>query len=752
VLVGAAAGGALIGAPTDAQGGADGGIEIVSRDGVAGGPWSDDGAGAGSPSIAADGSVVVFESTRAGLPAVSVRDRLTATTVTVPGTVTRNGAVSADGCVVAYVAADADAAPWQPTILDRCDGVVAEPAGTFASPLAAPAVSSDGSVVVWSTGESLLALERAVDAYEQAGEPTGLPVGAAVGPHVDASEDGSVVVLAASVQGVSQVYRWDRTLPDPVELVSATVEDDPANGDSTDPTVSGDGAVVAFETTATDLAGAAVTPAVVVRDADATVRVVAADAVRPDLSSEGRHLVFERDGAVLLATSADGPPFATVTESPVGVVADPLAVDPVEANAAVSADGSRIAFASDEGETLSTDSRFWTDAHVWLLDRAVLQVGALDLGDVTVGASADATTTITNAGPVEVAVGVPAATGPFTVGASTSAGVLAPAAVCDVTVRFAPVAAENAAGTLIVSDAFDPTRWASGELLGRGVAVATTVPVVSTTTPTTSVAPTTTSPRITPTTRPRPPATTPRRSTSTPTRTVTTPVGEARLAFSPALVVLDSVVAGTGRATSVVSLTNVGTAPATVIDVSLDASSGAGFEVDAATCIGTVLAPGSACQIAVEFTAAEVGTVAGLLAASAADGATATVELSATAVEPPALVVQPAVAAPGQVVTVTGSAFPAGEPLVLWWGRPDHHRRRRRRSVPRAARGDAPHARWTARGAHRRVARAVPPQRGVTARPLGAGPACVPGGARQRRQPRRRVTRRRSRATADLAG
>jgi hypothetical protein len=162
--------------------------------------------------------------------------------------------------------------------------------------------------------------------------------------------------------------------------------------------------------------------------------------------------------------------------------------------------------------------------------------------------------------------------------------------------------------------------------------------------------------------------TAPRRPTTTSSRTVTTPAGTSLLAFSPTLVVMDSVVAGTGRATSVVSLTNVGTAPTTVIDVSLDPSSGAGFVVDAVTCLGTLLASGSACQVAVEFTAAEVGTVTGVLAATAGDGGTATVELSATAVEPPALVLQPDVAAPGQVVTVTGSGFPAGSPLALWWG------------------------------------------------------------------------------------
>jgi hypothetical protein len=660
----------LIGAPSGAQGGADGGIEIVSRDGVVGGPWSDEGAGAGSPRIAADGSIVVFESTRGGLPAVSVRDRRTATTTVVPGTASRNGSVSGDGCVVAYVAADADAPPWQPTIVDRCDGLVVEPAGTFDSPLAAPAVSSDGSVVVWSTGDGLLVFERAADLYGPADEPSGLPVGGVVGPNVDVADDGTVVVFAAAWLGTSQVYRWDRTLAEPVELVSAVVADDPANGDSTHPTISGDGSTVAFETTATDLAGAAVTPAVVVRDADATIRVVAADAVRPDLSAGGRHVVFERDGAVALATSGDGPPFATVTESPVGVVADPQDVDPAHANAVVSADGSRVAFAGEAGETLSGDSRFWADAHVWLLDRAVLQVGAVDLGSVTVGATADASTTVTNAGPVAVAIGVPAVTGPFTIVASTCAGVLAPAAACGVTVRFTPVASADATGTLIVSDAFDSTRWASAELRGRGVAVVTTVPGTATTTPTTptTTAPTSTVPRTTPTIRPRPPVTAPRRPTTTSSRTVTTPAGTSLLAFSPTLVVMDSVVAGTGRATSVVSLTNVGTAPTTVIDVSLDPSSGAGFVVDAVTCLGTLLASGSACQVAVEFTAAEVGTVTGVLAATAGDGGTATVELSATAVEPPALVLQPDVAAPGQVVTVTGSGFPAGSPLALWWG------------------------------------------------------------------------------------
>jgi WD40-like Beta Propeller Repeat len=677
VVVGAA--GALLAARSDVGAGANGGVEVVSREDVNGGPWADP---AGSPSMSADGTIVVFQGERAGVQSVAVRDRVAGTTTAVPGAVARNGAVSADGCVFAYVAADDDAGPWTATILDACADVAFEAPGDHATALPAPGISADGGLVVWSTGTTLLVLHRDGVTYEPAAAPDDLPQAAVLRPDVDVSDDGSVVVLTADGAGSSQVYAWlrDPLLPDAageVELVS-TADGEPAEGDSTHPTVSGDGTLVAFETVSAELAGQAITPAVVVRHRVPdpgldTVRVAAPDAIDPDLSSGGRDVVFVRDGAVRLATwSAGAVPFETVVETVIAVATDPGADAPPAPAPVVSADGSRVAFTSDQGPTFTSDPRFATGTHVWLRDRAVLQVADLDLGDVTVGSFVDRTTTVTNAGPVGVALGAPSAAAPFAVVATTCAGVLAPAAVCDVTVRFTPVTQSAATGALTIGDAFDATRVVSGALDGRGVAPApsstTTVPPSSTSTvpPSTTVPPTTTTvPRVIP--RPRIPTTIPRRPTTTTPRT-TRPSGTSMLTFSPQLVVLDPVVAGTGRATSVVSLTNVGLASATLTDVSLDPSSGPGFVVDAATCLGLLLAPGTACQIAIEFTTADVGEVTGLLVAATDDGATAEVELSATGVEPPVLAVTPDVGAHGQVVTVTGAGFPAGEELTLWWG------------------------------------------------------------------------------------
>jgi Abnormal spindle-like microcephaly-assoc'd, ASPM-SPD-2-Hydin/WD40-like Beta Propeller Repeat len=668
--------GVLLATRTDVGAIADGGVEVVSRDGVNGGPWAEP---AGAPSMSADGTIEVFQGQRDGVPSVGVRDRVAGTTTAAPGAVARNGAVSANGCVVAYVTADSDAGPWTATIVDGCADVAFEVPGERATALPAPGISADGGLVVWSTGTTLLVLHRVGDTYEPAAGPAGLPQAAVLGPDVDVSDDGSVVVVAVDAAGPSQVYAWlrDPLVPGAsgtIELVSAAAGDDPADGDSTRPTVSADGTLVAFETLSAELAGDTATPAVVVRDRNQdSVRVAAPDATDPDLSSGGRDVVFVRDGAVRLATwSAGAAPFETVVETVIAVATDPDAPTPSEPAPVVSADGSRVAFTSDQGPSFTSDVRFATGTHVWLRDRSVLQVADLDVGDVTVGSFVDRATTVTNGGPVGVALGVPSAAAPFSVVATTCAGVLAPGASCDVTVRFTPVTTSSATGALTVVDAFDATRVASGALHGRGVAPAassstttTTVPPSSTTTTSTTVAPTTSVPRVV--RRPRIPTTIPRRTTTTTPRG-NRPLGTSQLAFSPQLVVLDPVVAGTGRATSVVSLTNVGLASATVTNVALDPSSGPGFVIDAATCVGLLLAPGTACQIAIEFTTNDVGEVTGLLVADASDGATATVELSAAGVEPPFLTATPDVAGDGQVVTVTGSEFPAGEELTLWWG------------------------------------------------------------------------------------
>ena len=132
-----------------------------------------------SPALSDTGAVVAFDATDAANPSapprVWIRDRTAGTTTPVADLVSAAPGMSGNGCLVAYsVPGGSNAAPTVSlTVVDRCATSSGEalPAGTVvdtvpavptspppAAPVdeyAAPALSFDGSTIVWSTGSEI---------------------------------------------------------------------------------------------------------------------------------------------------------------------------------------------------------------------------------------------------------------------------------------------------------------------------------------------------------------------------------------------------------------------------------------------------------------------------------------------------------------------------------------------------------------------------------------------------------------------
>ncbi|MFC9691336.1 choice-of-anchor D domain-containing protein [Kribbella sp. NPDC056951] len=139
----------------------------------------------------------------------------------------------------------------------------------------------------------------------------------------------------------------------------------------------------------------------------------------------------------------------------------------------------------------------------------------------------------------------------------------------------------------------------------------------------------------------------------------------ASMTGAPQAVVFGPQILTVPSAAKSVVVTNTGTVPLRLAGV----SSVADFK-SAVTCIG-LLQPGKTCVIAVQFVPQLLGARAGVVTVSAtATGAVAPfpvpVKVSGTTLTP-TLLVEPPVARPGQIVIATGTNFPPGRPAVLGW-------------------------------------------------------------------------------------
>lgn len=407
-----------------------------------------------------DGGVVAYERavdvagaspTPATAPQVWIRDRLGDTGRGVAEAPSAGPGISGNGCIVAYsVLGGTTTRPTSTlTVIDRCATAAGLPlpvgttvdtvgysGGTVA--VSPPAVSFDGSTLAWSTGREIRRYERSepvvaatAPKYERTHsfDSTAIPTsGVVTGVAVDLSADGETLVFVAGpgstpyTPSPSNVYSWDlSTADDGPAVLSSTEAATPSEGASTSPSISGDGAFVVFESSATDLAatgGASVpVPFVVGVDLDAgTAQVVLTDAARPALSADGDHIAYVRGDAIRVLVSTGGD---TVDLAP----AELAAVRP-DGRLAISQFGRWVMFASDADLGLPATAGL----SVWAADLASSDPSPVDTTTTTTTPTTATTAPPQNTVPSTTA-SVPSTVPPPTTAATTPATTLPPSVV-----------------------------------------------------------------------------------------------------------------------------------------------------------------------------------------------------------------------------------------------------------------------------------------------------------------------------------
>ena len=442
------------------------------------------------PSISADGNVVAFTyQPPSGLAVpgslVIAWDRATGrsqvasrTSAGEPAGGSREPSVSASGRFIAYTSSNVKIVSGDGDNLDvfRYDrraretdlvsvGFDGQPTGATSG---APSISGNGSVVAYvsdggdvithtNTGSGPQVYVRAMGGgrpRQVSVAPDGAPNGASGAPAISA--DGKVVAFESAApnlvandgNGAPDVFRRDLPAGETI-LVSVTPSGDSARGQSRLPAISGDGRMVAFQSTATDLLGpSALGP-------DAHLAAVATPQTE----------VYERDvvlaDTVLISVARNGRP---------GGNASLLAT--------VGGNGRYVAFAST-AETLVRNDRL-QHADVFLRDMPPsprLNPGSIAFGSRAVGSpAAPAAATLVNAGwgPLSVrpAAISGAARGDYDVVADGCVGrVLHRQDACTVSVRFTPSRPGSRPATLAVPDSYAGSPRTAG-LRGSGLRVA----------------------------------------------------------------------------------------------------------------------------------------------------------------------------------------------------------------------------------------------------------------------------------------
>jgi hypothetical protein len=591
-----------------------------------------------APAISANGDVVAYEaSTPDGGRQVWVRDRAGATSrpvaaldsaapdSTAPG-------ISGNGCVVAYsVLRDDDV---ELTVVDRCatkpptplpagtrvDGVGADPGA-----LSAPALSFDGSTIVWATGSDVRRYVRpdagGVHRLTETIVPTapdaaGEPVEFVTGTAVDVSADGTTVVFVAAPRtqppAPTNVYLWSST-GDGAQPLSVTAAGEPGADDSVSPTISADGTFVVFESSSPDLAVAQETtpkvPFVVGVDrTSGEAQILVDDASSPAVSGDGSHVAYRNDDAVRV-WSFDG-------TSVVDEAVDELAAARPSSRISISQHGRWLVFAtaadlvdgSFRAPPAESAEPATTAPSVWAVDRRSVDVG---VGDTT---STTSTTVATEP------------TTPTTTTASTTPNVP--------TSTTPPTTAGDAASL--------PTVPAS-----------TSAPsVVITRFPTSGGA----FPRVVV------PPSPPRPVFPGAPRPFTPGVQFDQAAFASP-VEFEPTVVDAGRRTAAVTLTNATSSTIRVSSITVDAPGG--FALVGDGCSGLAIAAFASCSVDVQFTPVTIGRSVGSTTFQLSDGTSVTAALGGEGVGAPTLDLVPGVAGAGQTVTVFGAGFPAGSTVEL---------------------------------------------------------------------------------------
>jgi len=600
------------------------------------------------PAISDTGTVVAFVAwdepvTSEAPPAarrVWVRDRVGGTSRQVAELRSAAPGISGNGCIVAYsvFGTSDEGLDVRLRVVDRCNAPISAPlptgtlldkvsiADVAAASIAAPALSFDGSTIVWSTGSEIRRYVRTTPAGQYTSSnpfdvASGGSAAVVTGPQVDVSADGLTVVFVAGPGAVpfdptpANVYVWTAATPQvhPELLSSTSVEvAEPGAADSTSPSISSDGLFVVFESAATDLAavgGSTVIPPFVVgfdltARTDGTTRtakVLVDEASSPTVSADGNHVVYQRGTAIRVLSSG-----ATETTD---VGAAELALAGPTSGVAISQFGRWLVFAgAGDLDLAPADAESPKPARraVWAVDRTSSIVDVVD------------TTTSTTTPPTTI----PPSTTPTTMPATTPT---------DPSTTVPGVASQS-----------PPTTLVPAPVVTRFPTATTQFPTVGFPAP------------------PPPPSGRPVVTTS-PNRGAGpsfVPGSGADLTAFASPTFFAPTVVDAGRRTQPVTLTNATDRAVQVTTVSIDLPDV--FVIATDGCTGMSLTPGASCVVDVQFAPITVGSALAAVVFGLSDGTVVTAALDGEGVPEPTLDVVPAVAGAGQTVTVFGVGFPAG--------------------------------------------------------------------------------------------
>jgi Tol biopolymer transport system component len=145
-----------------------------------------------------------------------------------------------------------------------------------------------------------------------------------------------------------------------------------------------------------------------------------------------------------------------------------------------------------------------------------------------------------------------------------------------------------------------------------------------------------------------------------------TPVVKPAIIVSPNPVDFGSVPIGTLGVAGSASILSVGTGPAQIGTIAISGLNAGDFLLSANPCTGTSLAPGASCGLGLLFIGTATGTRTALLSVASDAGPPEVVVLVA-AVGVGILRVDPPIGPSGIVAIATGTGFPANAPVVLTW-------------------------------------------------------------------------------------
>ncbi|NJD28507.1 MAG: choice-of-anchor D domain-containing protein [Chloroflexi bacterium] len=323
-----------------------------------------------------------------------------------------------------------------------------------------------------------LARTSTVVSHDQAGTPGGesssRPSGSADGSFV--AFESAAALETADTNGRADIYLWDQSL-DRAQRITVARNGSPANGDSRDPSISGDGGVIAFNSTARNLVpgiGLDGTNQVFAwqRSSGGIALVSSAldgspgggGSIGASVSADGRVIGFDSAAADLVENDTndardvflrDLGRGATIRAS-VGPEARQVAAE--SRRPSVSGDGGAVAFDSTASGLAPPDTNRVRDVFVRDLPPAVVVTpNPVDFGVVPLGTPASQTVTVLGIGWTPVAMTSSTITGEhpgdFVVAGDLCATqVLAYGASCTIAVLHVPSATGARTATLSITD------------------------------------------------------------------------------------------------------------------------------------------------------------------------------------------------------------------------------------------------------------------------------------------------------------